>query len=93
MYSSHYNERDSNEGETSVCFTMVVLLQMFLAKPLCRCVQYAISSDGWDSNINIRIFKRKAFTVVQCLDFEDRLILTVFRIRVAGQSGYKRIFS
>lgn len=33
VYSSHYNERDSNEGETSVClyacFTMVVLLRLF----------------------------------------------------------------
>lgn len=50
VYSSHYNERDSNEGETSVClyvcFTMVVLLRLFLAKPLCRCVQYAVSSGG-----------------------------------------------
>lgn len=87
VYSSHYNKRHSNGGETSVClyvcFTMVVLLRLFLAKPLCRCVQYAISSGGIIT-LTLEYLKERLFTVVQCLDFEDHHILTVFSISIAG---------
>lgn len=43
--------------------------------------------------LTLEYLKERLFTVVQCLDFEERLILTVFGICVAGQSGYKRLFS
>lgn len=90
VYSSHYNERDSNEGETSVCLCVsqwgcFCFLRLVLAKPLCRCVQYAISSDGIIT-LTLKYLKERPLTVVESLGSDNRLILTVFSICVAGQS-------
>lgn len=57
VYSSHYNDRRSNEGETClyVCFTMVGLGGRVLGKK--NCVQFAISSGG----IITLIYSEEAF--------------------------------
>lgn len=90
-YSSHNNDKHSSEGETSVfgcVFHNGGALRLVLVKPLCRCIHFA-KEQWWNNN---RYFKERLFTVVQFLDFESRVILTVFRKCVAGQNRYKKIF-
>lgn len=53
------------------CFCV---LRLDLAKPLCRCVQYAISSDGIIT-LTLKYSKERPLTVVQSLGSDDQLIL------------------
>lgn len=65
--------RETQMRERRVCVCLCVsqwgvLLRLFLAKPLCGCVQYAISSGGIIT-LTLEYSKERLFTVVQCLDF------------------------
>lgn len=85
--------RDSNEGETSVClyvFHNGGAFKVVLAKPLCSCVQYAISSKGI---VTSTLFQRKAFNCSTVPWFWGSTYSNSLQYMFNRRSRYKRLFS